>query len=281
MTSPDAKRPDVHGHRGCRGLLPENTIPAFLRATELGCDRLELDVVVNADGAVVVSHEPWMEHRICLDPVGQRISAAQERDHNIYRMSTADLLRYDCGSLQHPDFPQQRNGPTHKPLLQEVVIAVRSCAERLGIPEPGFTVEIKSEPELYGTHQPQPVAFASFVIEDLRLTGIQSTCIVQSFDPEVLKAIRSLSPDPAIALLVDNSASLEVNLARLSFTPEIYSPRYKRIDEKLLRELRDRNIGIAAWTVNGEADMQRMIALGVDGIITDYPDRLIALLAGV
>lgn len=279
MTSPNGNSPNVHGHRGCRGLLPENTIAAFLRATELGCNWLELDVVVDADGNVVVSHEAWMEHRICLDPGGNRITAAHEREHNIYRMSSAEVRRYDCGSLPHPDFPGQQNEPAYKPLLREVVDAVRACAKRLDIPEPRFTVEVKSEPELYGTHQPEPGAFASLVISELKRMRIERTCMVQSFDPEVLKATRSLSPHPTIALLVDNLDGLEKNLSRLPFTPEIYSPRHKLIDEKLLHELRERKIGIAAWTVNAEADMQRMIALGVDGIITDFPDRLLAQLA--
>lgn len=274
----ETKRPDVHGHRGCRGLLPENTIPAFLRATELGCDYLELDVVVNADGDVVVSHEPWMDHRICLNKNGDAIPATQERTLNIYRMTTDDVRRCDCGSLKHPDFPTQENRPSHKPLLREVVEAVRENAQRNGVAEPRFNVEIKSEPELYDTHQPRPDAYASVVASELQRLGIDGTCIVQSFDPFVLNAIRPLNSKLTLALLVDNTDGVNKNLARLTFTPDIYSPKYKLVNQPLVEELRTKSIGIAVWTVNEEADMRRMIALGVDGIITDYPDRLIALL---
>ncbi len=273
-----SSRPEVHGHRGCRGLLPENTVAAFLKATDLGCDFLELDVVVNADGEVVVSHEPWMDHRICLDKNGDTIPAAQERSLNIYRMTGAEVQQCDCGSLQHPDFPSQESRSAHKPLLAEVVEAVREHARSNGKPEPRFNVEIKSEPEHYGSHQPQPTAFASLVAAELQRLGIDSTCIVQSFDPFVLNAIWPLNAGLTIALLVDNTESLDTNLARLTFTPDIYSPNYRLADERLVAALRTKGIGIAVWTVNEEADMKKMMALGVDGIITDYPDRLIGLL---
>ncbi len=271
-------RPDVHGHRGCRGLLSENTVAAFLKASDLGCDFLELDVVVNADGEVVVSHEPWMEHRICLDKNGDTIPATQERSLNIYRMTTAEVRECDCGSLRHPDFPSQESRSAHKPLLSEVVEAVREHARSHGKPESRFNVEIKSEPELYGSHQPQPDAFALLVASELQRLGIDSMCIVQSFDPFVLNAIRPLNSKLALALLVDNTESLDTNLARLTFTPDIYSPKYKAVNQRLVDALRTKGIGIAVWTVNEETDMKKMMALGVDGIITDYPDRLIGLL---
>lgn len=273
-----SSHPDVHGHRGCRGLVPENTVAAFLKATDLGCDFLELDVVVNADGEVVVSHEPWMEHRICLDKNGDTIPATQERSLNIYNMTTAEVQACDCGSLRHPDFPSQESRSAYKPLLAEVVEAVREHARSNGKPEPRFNVEIKSHPELYALYQPRPDAFASLVDAELERLGIDSTCIVQSFDHFVLNAIRPLNSKLALALLVDNTESMNTNLARLTFTPDIYSPKYKLVDQQLVDALRTKGIGITVWTVNDEAEMKRMIALGVDGIITDYPDRLIGLL---
>ncbi|MFZ1687574.1 MAG: glycerophosphodiester phosphodiesterase family protein [Flavobacteriales bacterium] len=274
----ETRLPDVHGHRGCRGLMPENTIPAFLRATELGCDFLELDVVVNAEGEVVVSHEPWMDHRICTGRQGHAIAAAHERELNIYRMSTEEVRQCDCGSLTHPDFPAQQNRPAHKPLLSEVVAAVSEHARKTGSPMPRFNVEIKSEPELYDTHQPRPLAYGVTVLRELNRLAIDRSCIVQSFDPAVLEAVHAMDPGVTIALLVDNTDGASTNLGRLSFTPNIYSPHFKLMDAALLDDLHAKQIATAVWTVNDEADMERMIALGVGGIITDYPDRLIALL---
>lgn len=270
-------RVEVHGHRGCRGLLPENTVPAFLKATELGCDWLELDVVLNAEGQVVVSHEPWMDHRICLDPRGDTIPAARERDHNIFGMSQAEVVRYDCGTLQHPDFPRQMNSRLHKPLLREVVDAVRQLVKDRNLRMPRFNVEIKSEPELYRSHQPTPDRYAGAVLNELRTLGLDKDCLVQSFDPEVLNALHGLAPEVMTALLVDNEEGLDKNLARLTFPPSVYSPAKELVTGDLMASLRAKGIGIAVWTVNDTADMRRFIDMGVDGIITDHPDRLMEL----
>lgn len=270
--------PEVHGHRGCRGLKPENTIPAFLEATKLGCDWLEMDVVVNAEGEVVVSHEPWMDHRRCLDRQGDPIDAANERLLNIYRMSNQDLQLFDCGSTADPDFPDQEAIATSKPLLKDVVVAVEEYAVMHGHVVPAFNIEIKSDPALYGEFQPAPDEFARIVLATMDETGIGGHCMVQSFDPQVLEHVHRLDPNMPIALLVDNELGLEVNLGRLSFTPTIYSPQFARVDGSLVEALQVRGIALAVWTVNDEADMRRMVDLDVDAIITDRPDRLIRLL---
>ena len=113
--------PDVHGHRGCRGLRPENSLAAFHKAVALGCDFVELDVVMSADGQVIVSHEPWMRGLICQTPEGDRIPEEQSRMHNIYRMTVSEIERYDCGSTVHPDFPEQQLDEAYKPTLMEAV----------------------------------------------------------------------------------------------------------------------------------------------------------------
>ncbi|HRH37044.1 MAG TPA: glycerophosphodiester phosphodiesterase family protein [Flavobacteriales bacterium] len=272
------RRPLAHGHRGCRGLLPENTVPAFIKATELGCDFLELDVVISGDGKVVVSHEPWMEHRICLQPNGERITKENERSFNIHRMTLAETQSFDCGSLPHPLFPDQRQHVSFKPELRAVVDAVHGFADERGMARPAFNIEIKSDPQLYGEMQPPPAELAAIVMKEIDDLGITRTCLVQSFDPAVLNALRAIAPRVTIAFLVENARPVDSNLAHLSFKPSVYSPHYSTVDEAVVTEARSRNLGIAVWTVNERDDMQRMIALGVDAIITDYPDRLLALL---
>ena len=100
---------DIQGHRGCRGLLPENTIPAFLKAIELGATTLELDVVISKDKQVVVSHDPYLSHMICLNAKGEAISEEEEKEYNLYKMSYAEIAQCDCGSQPHPGFPEQEN----------------------------------------------------------------------------------------------------------------------------------------------------------------------------
>ena len=269
--------PEVHGHRGCRGLLPENTIPAFLHAAELGVDWIELDVVISADGQVIVSHEPWMSHVICTDANGKAIEQERERDQNIYRMTAAQIRAFDCGSLEHPRFPDQEQRRVHKPTLREVVEAIEETA-MTGGGQPGYNIEVKSDPALYGSHQPKPVQLAAMVHATIDSLGITDRSIIQSFDPAVLMSMHAIYQGLMLALLVENDDGLEINLQRLNFTPAIYSPEFSKADGKLRVELRDRGIQLVVWTVNEPADIKRMIALGVDGIISDYPDRVLNLI---
>lgn len=272
------EHPEVYGHRGCRGLLPENTIPGFIKATELGVDWLELDVVISGDGQVVVSHEPWMSHRICLRPGGDSIGTDEERSLNIFRMSLSEIQGYDCGSLAHPDFPEQAPQAARKPALREVVEAVDDHAMTNSLAAPGFMIEIKSDPALYGAYQPIPAEFARIVVETLDSLGIADRCVVQSFDPAVLEVMHAERPDITVAFLVENEAGWKENLKRLSFEPDIYSPHFSLIDAEDVEKLHKRNVEVVVWTVNEREDINAVLGLGVDGIISDYPDRVIELL---
>lgn len=270
--------PDVHGHRGCRALMPENTVAGFLKAAELGCTWMEMDVVITGDGQVLVSHEPWMDHRICRTPQGDSITPAQQRTFNIFHMTTAEAQAFDCGSAQHPDFPEQDNAKAHKPTLLEVVEAMDEFATENGFGTIGFNIEIKSEPDLYGTFQPAPKDFVNIVMAAITDLNIADRCILQSFDPAILEAIHETEPGMRLSFLVENDDGIAANLKRLSFAPAIYSPAFEQLDATAVNTLHDQDIEVAAWTVNDEADMRRMIALGVDIIITDRPDRALGIL---
>lgn len=279
-TTMESTRPEIHGHRGCRGLLPENTIPAFLHAVELGCDVLELDLVLTGDDQVLVSHEPWMSSTICIATDGSRIAEESERELNIHRMTLAEVQAHDCGSAAHPRFPDQRPTPAHKPTLREVVHAVDSLSRAKGLPKPRFNVEIKSYPEWYGTYQPQPIPYAIRVLRELDALDIAQRSIVQSFDPAILEAVHNERPDQTLALLVENTDGVKANLDRLTFAPTIYSPYFMLVNEAVLLELHEQGIKLVVWTVNEPADIRRMLDLGVDGIISDHPDRVMRELEG-
>ncbi len=270
-------RPEIHGHRGCRGLLPENTLPAFLKAAQLGCEWLELDVVITADSQVLVSHEPWMDHRICRTPEGDSITEQEAHGFNIYRMTLAEAQRFDCGSTPQADFPDQVNSRQHKPALREVVTAVDEQAMEDGNLGIGYNIEIKSDPLLYETYQPRPQRFAELVMAQLDSLGISGRAIIQSFDPAVLEAVHLIDEEMPVALLVDNTDGLEANLKRLSFTPTHYSPTVELVDKDLAKALDALDIALLVWTVNQKADMKHMMKLGVAGIITDHPDKAIAV----
>lgn len=277
-TYESVERPEIHGHRGCRGDLPENTVEGFLKAMDLGCEWIEMDVVITGDEQVLVSHEPWMDHRICRTPDGDSITEAQAHELNIFHMTTAEAQRFDCGSVPHPDFPDQERRKTFKPTLRQVVEAVEEKAADEGSLNIGFNIEIKSEPALYGTYQPEPARFVALVLAQIDSLAIGDRSIIQSFDPLILEEVHKADETLPLALLVDNKDGLEANLKRLTFTPTHYSPHHKLVDKSLVKDLQERDIALLVWTVNDKDDLKRMIKLGVDGVITDHPAKAIALL---
>jgi glycerophosphoryl diester phosphodiesterase len=269
---------DLQGHRGARGLRPENTIPAFIYALELGVDTLEMDVVINAEGQVVLSHEPWMSALICSHPGGRAVRADEERNLNIYHMSQAQLASFDCGSRRHPDFPQQQSQATSKPLLADVFTAVKNHEASNSRPPVRFNIEIKSRLEFDGIYHPPVEEFALALYRDVKEHELLDRTSIQSFDPRALEALHRIDPDAETVWLISNQLSLAENLARLSFKPDIYSPDYRLVGKVMVEQLRALYIKLIPWTVNEPEDMRRLMDLGVDGLITDYPDRALDLM---
>ena len=271
---------DLQGHRGARGLAPENTIPAFRRALEIGVTTLEMDVAISGDGKVVVSHEPWMAHEICSLPSGEPVPEDEEREHNLYRMPYAEIEQYDCGRRRHPDFPRQETQPAVKPLLRDVIATAETYVADHDRPLVFYNVEIKSQPDGDETFHPPPETFARRVLDVVHERGVASRTTIQSFDPRALRATNRLRAERnaeeavRLALLVGRGAdgSLPDYLEQLGFVPTVYSPGHRSVDAPLLRTAHERGLQVVPWTVNERKAMRRLIRLGVDGLITDYPD---------
>ena len=269
---------EVHGHRGCRGLRPENTLSAFLHATQLGVDVLEMDVVLSADGEVVVSHEPWFAAAICRDPVGRPIDPAQEQSPKLYQLPYSAIRGYDCGSTRHPDFPQQQSVAAPKPLLREVFPAVEQLAAQLVRPAVQYSIEIKCRPAGDGSEHPLPDQMVAAVGEVVRAAGVAGRVRLLSFDQRILRAARRQLPALPLCLLVENFQPLEAHLSALGFVPDTYGPMQELVTPALAAEVGALAMQLVPWTVNTEADMRRLLQLRVSGITTDYPDRLLRLL---
>ncbi|NRD24559.1 glycerophosphodiester phosphodiesterase [Winogradskyella litoriviva] len=266
---------DIQGHRGCRGLMPENSLPAFEKAIELGVTTLELDIAISKDNKVVVTHEPYMNPLICLDATGEVIPDALETHYNLYKMDYNEIKQFDCGSKFHPRFPNQQKIKTFKPLLSEVFDLVKRKNSDVK-----FNIEIKSEQDYYNIFTPKPEAYVALVLDELKRNDMLSRVILQSFDIKILREIRKQSPKTEIALLVDENEEIWDKISKLDIVklPEIISPYYKLLDEKKVRNLQAENFKVIPWTINEEKDMEQMMKWKVDGIITDYPNRLIDLL---
>jgi glycerophosphoryl diester phosphodiesterase len=269
----DRRSYDLQGHRGARGLLPENALPGFRRALELGVTTLELDLGISRDALVIVSHEPWFSSSICLMPDGQPVLAGEEQSHNIYELTYAEIARYDCGSRGNPAFPEQVAMPATKPLLDSVIVHAEAYAALHGLPSVLYNMEIKSWPDRDGVFHPAPGPFARLVYDVIEAHGVTERTFIQSFDPRALEAMRTVDPTVRLVLLVDNNLGLETNLGGLTFTPAVYSPHHRLVDAELVEAVHRRGMKLIPWTVNDPGAMQRLVALGVDGIITDYPDR--------
>ncbi len=265
---------DFQGHRGCRGLMPENTIPGFLSALDLGVNTLEMDVVITSDRKVICSHEPWFSHTIALDPDGRIISEQDEKNHCIYKMTYAETRAYDCGMRPHPRFPDQAKLPVRKPLLKDVILAADSHALETNRPLPYYNIETKCTPEGDGIFHPSPSFFSDLVMEVVQETGIADRVIIQSFDIRTLQYIKTTYPKIKLALLIENEGSPEIQIEKLGFYPDIYSPYHILVDQDLVAFCQRHNMKLIPWTVNEVWEMENLIALGVDGIISDYPDRL-------
>jgi len=271
--SPSApSRFDLQGHRGARGLYPENTIPAFLAAVELGVDTVELDVVVTGDGRLVASHDPWFDPVICSKSDGGAIGEDEKRRYRIYALTYDEVARFDCGRRGHPNFPRQRHIPVAKPLLRDAIEAVEARVRELGRAPVGYNIETKSWPEGDGELHPPPAEFTRLLYRELVDLGVLDRTLVQSFDVRTLHAMRDLDPGVALSLLVENDLGLEANLDRLGFTPEVYSPDHRLVDAGLVAAAHARGMRVIPWTVNDPTELERMIDLNVDGVITDYPD---------
>lgn len=266
---------DWQGHRGARGLLPENTIPAFLRALDYPeVQTLELDVVISADDRVVVSHEPWLSAEICQTATGERLAEGEGERISLRGLTVAEIQRYDCGQLPHPRFPDQASRPAVKPTLLQVFAAVdRFCVQHQR-PSPRYNIELKYEAPLEPAFVPDRATFVDLVLQDVDAWGQPERVTLQCFDPPTLRVIHDKRPEIQLAYLDEFPGGLQQKMDAIGFVPPIYSPYEIHTDAALIAEAKGLGMRVVPWTVNTAARMKALLALGVDGIITDYPNRI-------
>lgn len=265
---------DIQGHRGARGLLPENTIPSFKKALALGVTTLEMDVVITKDSQVVLSHEPWFSGAICSKPSGEAIPHNNEKSYKIFEMTYAEVQSFDCGLRGNPRFPRQEKMAVHKPLLHDVIAFAEAYPRQPGQAAILYNIETKSTPAGDNVFHPDPATFTTLLIDVLAANNILDRATIQSFDPRTLRVAHRVQPDLSLALLVEHhdEYTFAGHIENLGFEPAIYSPHYKLVDASLIEAAHARNIRVIPWTINTLAEMQALVDLGVDGIITDYPD---------
>ena len=265
---------DKQGHRGCRGLMPENTIAAMKKAADLNVTTLEMDAVITKDGQVVLSHEPFFNHEITTKPGSDFVKEAEEKSLNIYRMTYAEAQRYDVGLKPHPRFPQQQKVAAAKPLLGDVIDSIKAYCQQRNKPFPQLNIETKTQPQTDGIYHPAPAEFVEKLISVIKEKGIEKAVIIQSFDFRTLQYLHGRHPQLRTAMLVEDydKRPLEELLTTLGFTPTIFSPAQELVTKDVVDRCHQKGIQVIPWTVNEAAAMKKLIALGVDGIISDYPN---------
>jgi len=266
---------DLQGHRGCRGLMPENTIPAMIKALELGVQTLEMDVVISGDGKVVVSHEPWISSEIGTNPDGSPVTREEEMTLNLFRMPYETILKYDVGLRPHPRFPEQKKMKAYKPLLTDLIDSVMDYASQNQRTIPRFNIETKCRPEGDRLYHPEPSVFVDSLMRVIQDKKIIASVTIQSFDIRTLQYLHRKDSTVSIALLIDekDTRSIEQQFDELGFKPNIYSPHYSLVNVGLIESCHQLGIKVIPWTVNDADQMKQLKKIGVDGLITDYPDR--------
>jgi glycerophosphoryl diester phosphodiesterase len=286
---------DLQGHRGARGLLPENTLPSFARALEIGVTTLELDIAISRDGELVVSHDPALNPDITRDPSGRFLSG---RGPLIKDTDWAELQRYDVGRLKPGSRTaqifagQQPVDGTRLPRLVEVF----ELAERVSQGRIRYAIETKVFPLAPQDTVPVDV-FARRVIAAIRAAGVASRSTVLSFDWRTLQIVQSEAPEIGTVYLSAQQRWLDsIGAASAQTSPwtagirhadhgsvpkmvhaaggRIWSVFFGDLNAALLKEAKSLGLTVLVWTVNEHDDIARMLDLGVDGIVTDYPDRV-------
>jgi glycerophosphoryl diester phosphodiesterase len=259
----------IQGHRGARGYLPENTIESCCRAIELGADGLEIDVCVSKNRQIIVSHEPFMSRLICSFSDGKPVYT--EGSLLLKNMTVQEIQTFDCGSRGNARFPTQQPIKCVKPTLYELINAVHAFCEAKKLPIPFWNIEVKSHRKWYGRLVPTPSIFCKLLEGPLSILP-KNGFYVSSFDPLFLREMRRKMPKIPLAYLTERREIFSDSCRKLGFVPAIYSPFYKHISRRMVENAHKRSVKIMTWTVNEKADLERLKSIGVDGIITDFPD---------
>ena len=258
---------DLQGHRGARGHWPENTLPGFERAVAMGVDTLELDVGVTRDGVVVIHHDRRLNPDLARGPDGQYVSAPAP---TISSLTYAQLERYDVGRIR-PGSEYAQRFPHQKPIdgariprLSDLLSMAKNVR---------FNIETKLVPEAPDETLP-PEPFARAVIAEVRKAGVAERATIQSFDFRTLAVVQREAPEIQTAYLTMGKKGEAVPRMVHDAKGGTWSPEFRDLDGRVLAAARELGLRVVPWTVNEPRDIARILSMNVDGIISDYPDRV-------
>lgn len=285
---------DLEGHRGARGLAPENTLAAFRRALAIGVTTIETDIAVTKDLVPVISHNPNLVPELVRGPDGNWLSSPGP---SIHSLTLDELRRYDIGRLNPQtqyarQFPEQQPSDGERfPTLRELLDLVKASGKPVRL-----DIETKITPDNAG-ETVDAATFVRVIVDELRRAGLVDRATLQSFDWRTLREAKRVVPQMRTACLTIESRGMDTmaegpegrspwhaGLVDRDYESvpalvaaagcDVWSAFYRNLTTTLVADAHARKVTILAWTVDEPPDMQRLIDMGVDGIITDYPNRL-------
>lgn len=250
------KKFEIHGHRGARGNLPENTLNAFSYAIENNIDVLELDTQMTKDGEIIIYHDKYINNIIC-----------NGENYPIKQLTLKEIKNYDCGSKQNPDFPKQQIINDAKiPTLKELFELIKNKYKLSSIK---FNIEIKTS-EIDDKNE-EIYEFCKKLIDLINNYQLKNRVIIQSFDIRALNTVKNMDKSITTSYLIeDGDIDQKIEIAK-QFNFQIISPDFKLLNNEVVNKIHKYNMKVLPWTVNNISDLKNMINYNVDGIISDYP----------
>jgi len=267
---------DVQAHRGGMGLYPEESLAAMKNAVDLGVNTLEMDMCITQDLKVILSHDPYFHHRYSTRPDGTPVMEGDPKDY-LYTMPYSEILKWDVGMKENPDWPEKHCMPAAKPLVSDVIAGVEAYVKEKGLSPVSYNIEIKSEPgEGEGVLWPEYHQFVDLCIEVLDSFDLGKRLVIQSFDERALDYINEKYPGHILSYLLESwEKDLDEEMSKISFVPEWLSPAHENVDSTLMENAHGLGMKVVTWTVDEPEEMNRLMDLKVEGIISNYPDRLV------
>lgn len=272
---------DVQAHRGGAGLMPENTFSSMKNALDLGVNTLEMDLQISADGQVVVSHDAYFHSRYATRPDGSPVLPGDPKEY-IYTMPYDSVAMYDTGIRESTVWPEKACLPEHKPLADELIDFTENYAREHGMTMPRYNIEVKSKAgKAEGKDWPEYRYFVDRCMEVLLSKGLGDRLVVQCFDVRALNYMHEKYPQVVLSYLVgEKDKDFDTYMSKLDFIPQWLSPHHTNTDAELCRKVHEKGMKIVPWTADEPEEIRRLADLGVDAIISNYPDRALSVTRG-
>ncbi|RZK92685.1 MAG: glycerophosphodiester phosphodiesterase [Pedobacter sp.] len=266
----------AEAHRGGRGLWPENTIIAMQNVMKIeGITTLEMDTHITKDGKVVVTHDDYLSPGFMLTASGEDIPATDAKKYPIFQMDYKDLKAFDLGTKPLAGFPRQQKIKTYIPLLEELIDAVQKDIKASKRKQVFYNIETKCDVAGDGITNPEPAVFVKKLMDVIEKKKITPYVVIQSFDKRTIQILHEKYPNVKTSFLVANKKTYQENITDLGYKPYILSPVWQMVNDEMIKKAHADGVKVIPWTVNKVEDMNALRTLGVDGIISDYPDLLV------